>query len=113
MIQEPNSAEIKMLLLAPYRPYEYHAQALLSYMDQNGFSQIKINGGGKVEMSPQDEFLFYEKSYAFKYANHAEIQALCNQVWPGRAIRITSPNSETVMSRVWTKSQVKHEADNP
>ncbi len=120
MIQNPKSTELQILLTVEYEPHTYHAQALLAYMKDEGLSEIKINGGGKVEFDLEEKLItFKEKSYAFGKASPDEVVAFCKECWPSFSIStermVVDPNRKemAVTGRIFSREKVKYEAENP
>lgn len=118
IIKDPGSELAQMLLMKEYNPYQYHAQALQKFMDDNSLIEIIVNGGGKIRFrAERQQIVFYNKSYAFGLASHSELKEFCEKHWPGIEIRIDiqeNPREHiSISGKIYTYAKVKYEADNP
>ena len=118
VVKELKSDEIQILLLKMYEPFEYHAEALLSYMKEKHLSEIMINGGGKVYFDPIEKTVrYYDKSYAFGYVCQDEVLNFSKHVWSDFDIKpnfgSSSQSNMAVSGRSYSYEKVKYEAEHP
>jgi hypothetical protein len=121
ILKDPASGVLQIMLFLVNRPFEFHAEGLQSYMNQNNLREITLNGGGKVVISASDKLkimTFHDKSYAFGQPCPAEVVSLAKELWPEFEIdssRINSYAKEemSIAGETFTYGQVKYEADHP
>lgn len=118
VIQDPVRGYTQLLVLAMYQPYEYHAEALLDHMKTTNLHEIKVNGGGKIELNPErGSCKIYGKSYAFKHVWPAEIQELVTALWPTLTFTNNAESSSQgpmeTHGGTYSFAQVKYHVDNP
>ncbi len=118
MIEE--DGELKMLLMVEDEPFEFHAEALLKYMEDNKISEIKVNGGGKfMNMFYEDrsEMHFFDRSFSFGDVYPEEVKFFTEMIWPSFKIDIKSlPVFEDMgnifeKGKVFTINEVRHKAE--
>lgn len=117
VVKDPNKDYIQILVMVMYLPFEYHAEALLNHMDENNIPEILVNGGGKLSITPGESCYFHGKSYAFKHPWPEEIEQLQKDIWPNLKFLNNSESSAqgnmSVSGKLYTRAQVKYEADHP
>jgi hypothetical protein len=118
IVREPDVGVTKMLLMLEFAPYEYHAQALLSYMTRNNIPEIIINGGGKVTFSPDDKRIqFFGLSYAFGKVCKDEVLKFATTAWPSFKCNDVfgelGKEDISISGELYSQAKVKYEAEHP
>lgn len=89
LIKETSGGPIKMLLMVLNRPFEYHAEALMCFMEDKGLSEVIVMGGGKIIFEPAGkEISITGKSYAFGTPSKQELLSFIQETWPSAVLAI-------------------------
>ena len=117
---ESSEGKLQMMLMLEGKPFTYHAEALLDHMKKNSIPEIKVNGGGKIYISPSRKMIDVEgKSYAFGKSFRPEVFRFLNEIFPNFEISTdrmhTDPggNNMNIAGVVLNFEKVKWEVDHP
>jgi hypothetical protein len=115
-----NGKQLQMLLTVKDKPYELHAQALLSHMEDNKLSEIIVHGGGLINFGQYQYMEFVSlinSSYAFDGVAIPEVTSFLMSVWSsikeidvGDAIPV-NPKNISKYHRLYTLDEVIKEAN--
>lgn len=113
LIQESSKESVKMLIMKEGEPYKYHAEGLMSYMEDKNLFDIIVRGGGKIDFQPGSKQISIRgKSYAFGTPAIDEIKKFIEDNWP-KFFLTSIPSYGEPLIKTYTKSEIKYKADNP
>lgn len=113
IIVSTDGINLQIIIHIPEPPYEYHAQAVKKFMDDNGYTEIYCYGGGKIVLGNTPDILFHSKSYAFGTANNETINKVAGEIWPGYEVEIMTTGTKVTEGRIYPKENIQHLVDNP
>ena len=108
-----DNVEYKMIMHLGCYPYEYHAQAVLQYMEDNKLDQIYTFGGAKIVLGTIDDVLCHGKSYALDTANDEKLTEVAKSIWPNIQLEIMTSGVKVREAVLYTKEQIKNFANHP
>jgi hypothetical protein len=103
----------KMIMHLSFYPYEYHAQAVLQYMEDNNLDEIYSYGGAKIVLGTIDDILCHGKSYALNTANDEKLLDVVKSIWPNAELQIMTSGLKVKEAMLFSKEQIEHFAQHP
>lgn len=103
----------KMIMHLEGYPYQYHAQAVLQYMEDNNLNEIYSFGGAKIAIGTIDDILCHGKSYALSTANDAKLLEVVKSIWPNAELQIMTSGVKVKEAMLFSKEQIKYFAEHP
>jgi hypothetical protein len=88
IVKEHPDAELKMLFMEIFHPFDYHPQAVLFYMQTNNLQTIITNGAGKVVFDLENRTIIFS-GYSKSFGNFCpkDVLAITTIFWPEFKIR--------------------------
>jgi hypothetical protein len=101
----------KMIMHLERYPYEYHAQAVLKYMEDNNLNEIYSYGGAKIVLGTVDDVLCHGKSYALNTANNEKLTEVVKSIWPNAELQIMTSRPKVEEAMLFSKEQIQYFAE--
>lgn len=113
LIKETSDGPIKMLLMVVNHPFEYHAEALMCFMEDKELSEVIVMGGGKIIFEPAGkEISIKGKSYAFGTPSEQGLKSFIEEAWPN-AVLVDVPEYTESTIKVYSKEEVQYKVEHP
>ncbi len=83
ILKESEDAELKILFMEVFHPFDYHPQAVLFHMQKNDLQSVITNGGGKVVFDAENKTIIFS-GYSKSFGNFCpkDVMAITGKVWP-------------------------------